>query len=207
MEPLRPTGRQAGMSTARSARRLVLAVAFGIALTAAPVADVVACTCAGGRVAAQVESASLAFIGTVVDHRESEIVSEIEGRLVEYAFRVERATAETPEITLVSVSGSETSCGVTFSQAEQWLVVLPPRADLGDTISDTHLCAGNTPTELLQPHEIGALDALLTVAPSPAPPDGNLVNLPVLVYASAAFLVLLLLGIGFVAFRRRVGAG
>ncbi len=195
------------MPTARSARRLVLAVALGVALSATPVADAVACSCSGGRVAGQVESASLAFIGTVVDHRESETVSEIEGRLVEYAFRVERATAETPEITLVSVSGSEASCGVTFGQAEQWLVVVPPRADLGNRMSDTHLCAGNTPTELLQPHEIGALDALLTVAPSPAPPDGNLVNLPVLVYASAALLVLLLLGIGFVAFRRRVGAG
>jgi hypothetical protein len=179
----------------------------GLLVSAMPVADVAACSCAGGPVVEQVKAASIAFVGTVVDHRESETVTEIEGQLVEYAFRVERASAATPEITLVRVSGSEASCGVSFGQDEQWLVVLPPRSDMGDTSADTHLCAGNTPTHQLQPHEIGALDALLTVAPAPAPaasePDGPPVIALAAITAGLLLLVLIIVGaIGLAAFRR-----
>lgn len=173
-------------------RHGAVAVVLGFLVSAMPVTDVAACSCIGGSVVEQVKGASLAFVGTVVDHRESETVSETDGQLVEYAFRVERASAATPEITLVRVGSSESSCGVSFSQAEQWLVVLPPRGDMGDRAADTHLCAGNTPTDVLQPHEIGAVDALLTVAPTPAPASTEQRRPPVTAIAAAAGVLLLL---------------
>lgn len=181
------------MPIARRPRQLMVALTFGLSVSAMSVAHVVACSCAGGSVPEQVKAASIAFVGTVVDHRESDTVSGIDGNLVEYAFRVERATAPTSEITLVSVSGSEASCGVTFGQGEQWLVVVPPRADMGDMAADTHLCAGNTRTHQLQPHEIGAVEPLLTVAPTPAPVSGDPIGPPAIAVAAAGAGVLLLL--------------
>ncbi len=204
MQPLGSRPRQTAMPAVRRRSAALAALIFAVLANALPTAEVVACSCLGGAIAQQVPAASVAFVGTVVDRREGARFNEVEGRLLEYEFHVERATAPMPETAFVHVSRSEASCGVTFSPGERWLVVVPRREDLGDTAADTHLCAGNTPMEQLQPHEVGAVDALLTVAPTPAPANGEAQSPPgiALIGAAAVTLLLLLLAVGRILARR-----
>ena len=187
------------MPTGRWLRALA-SLAFAVAITSVPMARVTACTCAMGDLGAAMRDARLAFVGTVLDRRDTGALNELDGRLTDYAFRVERASAETPEITLVRAGGSEASCGVTFALGEEWLVVLPPRGDLGDRGVDTHLCAGNTRMVDIQPHHLADLNAVLTVAPTPTQSDSG--GAPVGVLLAGGAVLLGWLGVALLASRR-----
>ena len=197
MQPVTALRRQAVMQVRPVAHFLIVA-AFALVLSSLPVARVAACSCAMGQTDAQIRTARLAFVGTVVDQRETGGANPVGNAMVEYAFEVDRASGPTNALTVVSAGQGEASCGMTFATGEEWLIIVPPATDMGDT----HLCAGNLRLADIGADERADIEALLPVIPAPAgeaawrPPG----------WAGPALLagttILLLAFAGLAAFRR-----
>lgn len=180
--------------------RVATSVAFALALISVPIVQVAACSCAMGETDAQIREARLAFIGTVVDQRQTGARNPIGDTMVEYAFEVERASGPANALTLVAAGSGGASCGITFATGETWLIIVPEASDMGDT----HLCAGNLRLADLGAEERAEIEALLPVVPSADPAGeasgGFSVPLAVLVVAIAVGAVAV---IGLLAFRRQ----
>jgi hypothetical protein len=169
-------------------------VAGGLALATlvAPAATVHACSCVGFSTAEAVESATIAFVGTVAERAPGGQDPMLGASLVRYAFAVERASKATGTI-LEVVSHDDpggSSCGFSFGQGERWFVA----ATAQDGLLRTSLCSGNAPIEGLGDAELAELIGLLPVEPAPADvPSGDAgPSIPVP-------LVVALIGMGVVA--------
>lgn len=185
----------------RSGLRLLMALAWLAAAMALPVTTARACSCGMADLPTVIDQAEVAFIGTAIDHRDTG-ASGFSGPLVETAFRVDRASAPTPDITLVRAGTSGASCGMSFGLGEEWLVVLPARADLGDMEGDTHLCAGNTHVADIPPGDRRALEKLLTVTPTAAPAAPAAAEPAPIVFLAVGTALIALTAIGLVVVAR-----
>lgn len=182
--------------------RFLVSVVFALSLSSLPAVQVAACSCAMGETEAQINAAQLAFVGTVVDQRETGAPNGIGDAMVEYAFEIERASGPTSGLTIVAAGSGGASCGITFANGEKWLVILPGRSDMGDT----HLCAGNLRMTDLDAAQRSEIEALLTSTPTLEPREQSSDALPgsmiALIVGGGAML--LLLGAGLLALRRSV---
>ena len=106
----------------------------------------------------------LTFIGTVVD-----IAEGGPGAFVgptRYAFEVERASARTDAVVVVT-SATNSSCGAWFGMGERWLV----GADGGSSDLETTLCSGSQRADAMDAAELAAFVQLLDhVTPEPDGP-------------------------------------
>lgn len=177
--------------------RLVVAAAIALAVAGSAPARVAACSCAVGEPGVQIREAQLAFIGTVVDRQETGAQTPIGMPLIEYAFDVERASAPTDRITVVSAGEGDASCGITFGVGETWLVIVPPPTDMGDT----HLCAGNIRLADIGADERAGIEAMLPVVPASGQPAEESESVPPAVLLGGGAVVAVV-GIGVFAFRR-----
>lgn len=189
------------MLAGHRSRRVLVSAAFALGLISLPLVQIAACSCAMGETDAQIRSAPLAFMGTVVDQRATGARNPIGDTMVQSAFEVERASAPTNALTVIAAGTSGASCGITFATGEEWLVIVPESSEMGDT----HLCAGNIRLSDISAEERADIEALLPVIPEAAPsaePAGPLSEsmLPVLVVGAA---VLGIVAIGVLAFRRQ----
>jgi hypothetical protein len=157
------------MTRRRHLRGLTAAVALAVAMLAAHVTTVSACSCVGASLADSVRFADIAFIGTVVDSELAGRDALTGGPLVRYAFEIERASEETGPI--VEVAAHEdpggASCGVSFAAGERWFVT----AAREEGILRTSLCSGNRVAGGFAAHELAALVELLPVEALPAQPE------------------------------------
>ena len=152
--------------------RGMVAAGLAIATLAAPAATVRACSCVGFSTADAVESATIAFVGTVAERAPGGQDPMLGAPLVRYAFAVERASKATgPIVEVVSHDDpGGASCGFSFGQGERWFVA----ATAQDGLLRTSLCSGNAPIEGLGNAEVAELVELLPVEPSPADvPSGD----------------------------------
>jgi hypothetical protein len=156
----------------RSLSRGLIAAALLIAMLAAPVASVHACSCVGMDVATAIEVADLAIVGTVADAVPGGQDPNLGMTLVRYAFEVERASEPTGPIVEVSSHDDDmgASCGFSFGVGEQWLVAAT--TDAG-TLRTT-LCSGNLLVEEMGGAQLEEVAGLLPFeptsdAPTPAP--------------------------------------
>jgi len=151
-------------------RRLCLrglaAAALAVTMLAAPIATVSACSCVGFSLADSVDSADIAFIGTVVDSAPAGQDALMGVPLVRYAFELERASEASGPIVEVAAhdDGGGASCGFSFGDGERWFVA----AATQDGVLRTTLCSGNRPAGDLAADEMAALVELLPVEPAPA---------------------------------------
>lgn len=177
-------------------------LALALALVLVPAARVAACSCAMGETTDAIRAADLAFVGTVVDQRSTGGRPDLGDEEIEYAFAVDRASIPTPTITTVRAGNGGASCGITFARGESWLII----AQFGDGGPQTSLCAGNRTWADLGEEERQAVTDLLAAAPTDAAPESDegadLGGLAVPVFGIAALL--LLAGVGWLAFRREV---
>lgn len=97
----------------------------------------------------ELREAQLAFIGTVADQRDTGIQSEFSGELRDYAFVVARSNVPTDAVTRIVAGTSDRSCGITFGNDEEWLIVAR-RTPAG---LETNPCSGN-----LLMTDLGAVD-------------------------------------------------
>lgn len=177
--------------------RGLVAAALAVAIIAAPVATVHACSCATLEpgAAAAIEFADLAFVGTVAASAQVGRDPAMGGPLVRYAFEVERASRATgPIVEVAAHDDGGGSCGFTFGVGERWFVV----ATREDGSLRSNLCSGNLLIEGMSDAEATDLGELLPMEPvpqtlgptaappgSPAPPADANVAMPI----SAALLI------------------
>lgn len=175
--------------------RGLVAAALAVAIIAAPVATVHACSCGTLEPAAAIEFADLAFVGTVAASAQVGRDPVMGGPLVRYAFEVERASRATgPIVEVAAHDDGGGSCGFTFGVGERWFVV----ATREDGSLRSNLCSGNLLIEGMSDAEATDLVELLPMEPvpptlgptaappgSPAPPADANVAMPI----SAALLI------------------
>lgn len=180
--------------------RLLVAGALALAFMSVPVVRVAACSCAMGETDEQIRAARLAFVGTVVDQRETGARNGIGDAMVEYAFHVERSSAPTSAITVIEAGSGGASCGVSFGNGEEWLIIVPEPSDMGDT----HLCAGNLPMADIDAGQRAQIESMLTVLPTEEPQSEAPGQPPeaVIPLVGLGIALVLLAGVGFLAFRR-----
>lgn len=157
--------RQGAMSTLPRLWRTLLALALGVLITSTPTARVAACSCGMAETAEAIRSAQLAFVGTVMDQRDTGRRNEIGDALREYAFTVERSTLPTGEIARIVAGSSGASCGITFANGEEWLI-LSQRTAEG---LETNLCSGNVRMSDIGADERAAILEMLPSQPSATP--------------------------------------
>jgi hypothetical protein len=171
-------------------RRLLSATSLlGLMMLAAPVAQVMACSCAQMTRAEALSNADIAFVGVVVaidDPSVGPMVSS--GDPLRYSFAVEEAIKGELSGTVGVLSArSGASCGMEFALAQRWRVF----AHVDETgHPQSHLCSGN---ELLA-ESVPVPSS--TPEPTPPPVDALL----------AIGAVLALVGFTAWAFTRRPGA-
>lgn len=155
----------------RRIARGVVAAAMAMAMLAAPVAIVNACSCVGFSTAEAVQFADLAFVGTVADAAPGGQDEVLGAQLVRYAFAVERASKTTgPIVEVVSHDDpGGASCGFSFGRGERWFVA----ATAEDGVLRSNLCSGNLPVEGLGDAEMAELVELLPIEPVPGDPPSD----------------------------------
>ena len=168
MSPMQLRGadmRQGAMSTLPRLWRTLPALALGVLVTSIPIARVAACSCGMAETAEAIRSAQLAFVGTVTDQRDTGRQSEFGDRMHEYAFAVERSTLPTDEVAVIVAGGNGASCGITFANGEEWLI-LSQRTAEG---LETNLCSGNVRMSDIGADERAAILEMLPSQPSTTP--------------------------------------
>ena len=157
--------RQCPMSNLPRLGRTLLALAFGVLVTSIPIARVAACSCGMVETAEAIRSAQLAFVGTVTGQRDTGRQSEFGDRMHEYAFAVERSTLPTDEVAVIVAGSGGSTCGMTFANGEEWLV-LSRRTAEG---METNLCSGNVLMSEIAEDERAAILEMLPSQPSASP--------------------------------------
>lgn len=153
-----------GRRSWRVLRSVILALALGIGLMAAPASRVVAaCSCEFDAYAEAIAEADFAFIGTVVTADEPR--ATLTGlEVAVYEFRVERGKGPmaTPFDVTTPFANGEPNCGFNMDPGQEWLVIAtdedgPPRAEF---------CNGTSPLAALERAGLEAIDEALTVTPA-----------------------------------------
>ena len=172
--------------------RGIVAAGLAVGTLAAPAATVHACSCVGFSTAEAVESATIAFVGTVAERAPGGQDPMLGAPLVRYAFAVERASKATgPTVEVVSHDDpGGSSCGFSFGHGERWFVA----AMAQDGVLRTSLCSGNMPVEGLGEADMAALVELLPAEPLPGEVPSGDAGLSV-----PAPLLVALLGVGVLA--------
>ncbi|HET7082642.1 MAG TPA: hypothetical protein VFJ00_02900 [Candidatus Limnocylindria bacterium] len=137
-EPIGSDPRPTGML------RRLLSVAFllGLAMLAAPLAQVRACSCPQMDRAAALGSADVAFVGVVASIDDPSVGPMVSsGDPLRYSFAVEKAIkGELSDTVGVLSARSGASCGMEFALAQRWRVF----AYVDETGHlQSHLCSGN----------------------------------------------------------------
>ena len=199
-EPMRADRRLERMSNVRRALAGLLPLFAAIAMTAVPMARVAACSCAMTTLADAVRTAEVAFVGTLVSADVPEGGLGVGDERATYTWQFER-TAQQVDTNRLSVTGwpdSGANCGVTFGADERWLVL----TYLAEGRLETNSCLPNQRLDGSAPDVETQVSELLTVvAPASAPPASpSGVPLPFILAGTAVVLVA---GVGVLAFRRR----
>lgn len=200
MQPRRGPRRPERMPILPGPLRAMIALAFALAVAWVPLSQVAACSCAMAETAEAIRRAQLAFTGTVVDQRETGLSNELGDQTREYAFAVDRSSRPTDPVTTILAGSGGASCGITFSNGEEWLIV----SNRGKAGMETHLCAGNVRLSDIGLEERAAIAELLrtvpgtpSAAPEPSTPAAD--SFPLLAGSAAVLLI----GVAaYVAFRR-----
>ena len=194
--------------------RTLLALAFGVLVTSIPIARVAACSCGMGETAETIRRAQLAFVGTVTDQRDTGRQSEFGDRMHEYAFAVERSTLPTDELAVIVAGSGGSTCGMTFANGEEWLIIAQ-RTAVG---METNLCSGNVRMSDVGARERAEILEMLPSQPSatpgtveaPSEPSARPAETPQQIEAGtlavslvAGGLAVLLAGAAWVLMRRR----
>lgn len=179
MELIGPGLRPTGMLR----RFLSVAFAAGLIVVAAPVAHVLACSCAQMNREVALSNADVAFVGVVAAIEDSTIGPMVSSAdPFQYTFALEQTIKGQPATTVNVLSArSSASCGQEFALAQRWRVFA--FADDSGRLQ-TGLCSGN---------ELLAENAPLPPANPSPPPIGLLLAI------GAAFV---LVGISALAFAR-----
>ena len=157
--------RQDVMSRLTPFIRTLLALGFGLMVAALPISQVAACSCGVGETADVIRRAQLAFVGTVADQRDTGRQNPFGDEMREYAFMVERSTLPTDEIATIVAGRSGPSCGITFANGEEWLVISRRTAEG----LETNLCSGNLRMSDIGEDERAAIIDMMPSAPSATP--------------------------------------
>lgn len=200
---LRPAlPRQRRMQLQPRLTRALVSLAFALAMALVPLAQAAACSCAMSTTEQAISVAELAFTGTVADQRDLGEQNDFGASMREYAFVVERANVATHPVTRVVAGTGGGSCGMTFANGEEWLILSYRGADG----LETNLCSGNLRLTDVAPDEQAAIDDLLSMVPAEAPtepaegrPGPGAPPAPLLVEGAALALIG---AVGFLAFRR-----
>jgi hypothetical protein len=180
-------------------KRGLLAAALAIGLGAVLAPDVRACTCVPrGELAADIAEVELAFVGTVVDSRQTPEVRLFGATpIVASTFAVERASAETAERIVVHAphGADDGACGITFGVGERWLV----RAYRSQGVIASSACSAIAHVDELSADEMAVVTRVLPHSPVLSPdsawsPSGLVV--PALVAVGATILAIGLLARG-----------
>jgi hypothetical protein len=194
MQPVTAIQRPAGVLL-----RVLGAIALAVGLLVAPAATVNACSCVFAGYEEAIAAADVAFIGTVVA---KDGLPPFGGDIMptaRHAFDVTRSKAPMHSpFSLEVADGSGSSCGLTMSIGEEWVVI----ASTWEGKLQTNLCSGTVLAESLDPGELGRIEhALPNNDPTAAAPteDGMIIPAPFIVAGAAALLVALA---SLLAFRR-----
>jgi hypothetical protein len=182
------------MSTAQArVRRGVLATLIALALTAVPLASVLACSCMPATITDSAGFADVVFIGTATAAEApppGDVVSSMDP--VHYAFAVDQVfKGDLVEAEIVATTAMDgASCGTSFGIDERWLVF----ANFQDGDVWTGLCSGNVlladeETEAAALAELGEPIAEPEAVPTDGEGEGFDVPLPVILGLVGAAVV------------------
>ena len=180
--------------------RPLLSLGFALAIGSVPLAQVAACSCAMSTTEQAIGAAELAFVGTVADQRDAGVRNDVGETLREYAFVVDRANAATDPVTVVLAGTGGASCGMTFANGEQWLIL----SHRGPAGLETSLCSGNVLLADIAPLDRAVIDDLLPTVPTEKgaePEPTTQIAVPPVPFLVAGAALALLGAVAFLAFR------
>jgi hypothetical protein len=182
------------------AARAILALIFATAAAMVPIGKAAACSCGWSGYEEAIAGADVAFVGTVVAMDAPPLIGGGAFTTVRHSFDVRRSKTPIQSPFVVEVaSGSEAGCGLDMAVGEEWVVI----ASVWDEKLQTNLCSGSALAADLERGELGRIEHALApndLASVPEP-SGFALDVPAPVIGILA-VALIILGVGFVAFRR-----